>query len=208
MYNWVVLFFYRSHISFQKHIFYTVNITFSEVKMEDYGHPFICHAGVSAAYFVLKLPGSCSVGYMLFGGLKTMTRRHMWKQHGIKHLAWGSRVTVEKLSIHFLFGNVMVLNSFPEQRISTLLNVMNDQLKNFWPSLLSTYQGLYESHKYCTTWSSYHDHYSTKIHEVYTLQIPRHGSSQREGWRCCSKSWGRTKRSGGWMGRADLSNRS
>ncbi|XP_035943680.1 interleukin-1 receptor-like 2 isoform X4 [Halichoerus grypus] len=58
----------ESHISFQKHIFYTVNITFLEVKMEDYGHPFICHAGVSAAYFILKLPAPNVQAYLI-GGL-------------------------------------------------------------------------------------------------------------------------------------------
>ncbi|XP_040310033.1 interleukin-1 receptor-like 2 isoform X4 [Herpailurus yagouaroundi] len=62
---------FESHISFQKHIFYTVNITFSEVKMEDYGHPFICHAGVSAAYFILKLPAPDVQAYLI-GGLVTL----------------------------------------------------------------------------------------------------------------------------------------
>lgn len=54
-----------------------MNITFLEVKMEDYSHPFVCHAGVSAAYFILKLPGNGSMGYTLFRGFKTMTRRHL-----------------------------------------------------------------------------------------------------------------------------------
>ncbi|XP_008697334.2 interleukin-1 receptor-like 2 [Ursus maritimus] len=58
----------ESHIFFQKHIFYTVNITFLEVKMEDYGHPFVCHAGVSAAYFILKLPAPNVQAYLI-GGL-------------------------------------------------------------------------------------------------------------------------------------------
>uniref|UniRef100_A0A673TX41 Interleukin 1 receptor like 2 n=1 Tax=Suricata suricatta TaxID=37032 RepID=A0A673TX41_SURSU len=48
-----------------------VNITFSEVKMEDYGHPFICHAGVSAAYFILKLPAPDVQAYLI-GGLVTL----------------------------------------------------------------------------------------------------------------------------------------
>lgn len=46
-------------------MFYTVNITFLEVKMEDYGRPFTCHAGVSAAYVILKLPGNTLVGCSL-----------------------------------------------------------------------------------------------------------------------------------------------
>ena len=30
--------------------------------MEDYGRPFMCHAGVSAAFFILKLPGNVLLG--------------------------------------------------------------------------------------------------------------------------------------------------
>ncbi|XP_044119688.1 interleukin-1 receptor-like 2 isoform X3 [Neovison vison] len=59
---------FESHIFSQKDIFYTVNITFLEVKMEDYGHPFVCHAGVSAAYFILKLPAPNVQAYLI-GGL-------------------------------------------------------------------------------------------------------------------------------------------
>ncbi|XP_058390369.1 interleukin-1 receptor-like 2 isoform X1 [Diceros bicornis minor] len=62
----------ESHISFQDHNFYTVNITFLEVKMEDYGHPFTCHAGVSAAYFTLKLPVPDFRAYLI-GGLLALT---------------------------------------------------------------------------------------------------------------------------------------
>ncbi|XP_033257604.1 interleukin-1 receptor-like 2 isoform X6 [Orcinus orca] len=51
----------------QGHMFYTVNITFLEVKMEDYGRPFTCHAGVSAAYVILKLPdGKLYDAYVLY----------------------------------------------------------------------------------------------------------------------------------------------
>ncbi|KAK2507743.1 hypothetical protein MC885_000987 [Smutsia gigantea] len=62
----------ETHISFPRHNFYTMNITFSEVKMEDYGRPFTCHAGVSAAHFVLKLPAPNLQAYMI-GGLLTLT---------------------------------------------------------------------------------------------------------------------------------------
>ncbi|XP_036913239.1 interleukin-1 receptor-like 2 isoform X3 [Sturnira hondurensis] len=58
----------ETHISFQEHNFYTVNITFLEVKMEDYDHPFTCHAGVSAAYFILKPPVPDFLAYLI-GGL-------------------------------------------------------------------------------------------------------------------------------------------
>ncbi|XP_006870826.1 PREDICTED: interleukin-1 receptor-like 2 [Chrysochloris asiatica] len=51
---------------------YTVNITFLEVKMEDYGRPFVCHAGVSAAYIVLKLPAPDFRAY-LTGGFIVLT---------------------------------------------------------------------------------------------------------------------------------------
>ncbi|XP_045375620.1 interleukin-1 receptor-like 2 isoform X2 [Camelus bactrianus] len=57
---------------FQEHIFYTVNITFLEVKMEDYGRPFTCHAGVSAAYFILKPPVPDFRAYLI-GGLLALT---------------------------------------------------------------------------------------------------------------------------------------
>lgn len=59
------LFFHRNYTVSQGHMFYTVNITFLEVKMEDYGRPFTCHAGVSAAYVILKLPGNTLVGCSL-----------------------------------------------------------------------------------------------------------------------------------------------
>ncbi|XP_062064773.1 interleukin-1 receptor-like 2 isoform X2 [Lepus europaeus] len=59
-------------VSFQDHTFYTVNITFLEVKMEDYGLPFVCHAGVSAAYIILTLPAPDFRAYLI-GGLTALT---------------------------------------------------------------------------------------------------------------------------------------
>lgn len=38
------------------------------MRKEDYGHPFTCHAGVSAAYFMLKPPGNVPVGQVLRRG--------------------------------------------------------------------------------------------------------------------------------------------
>ncbi|XP_040585432.1 interleukin-1 receptor-like 2 [Mesocricetus auratus] len=58
----------ETNVSFKDHIFYTVNITFLEVKMEDYGLPFMCHAGVSTAYIMLKLPAPDFRAYLV-GGL-------------------------------------------------------------------------------------------------------------------------------------------
>ncbi|XP_016062659.1 PREDICTED: interleukin-1 receptor-like 2 [Miniopterus natalensis] len=46
----------ETQVSSKEENFYTVSISFSEVRMEDYGHPFTCHAGVSAAYFILRPP--------------------------------------------------------------------------------------------------------------------------------------------------------
>ncbi|XP_058935117.1 LOW QUALITY PROTEIN: interleukin-1 receptor-like 2 [Kogia breviceps] len=62
----------ENYTVFQGHIFYTMNITFLEVKMEDYGHPFTCHAGVSAAYIILKLPVPDFRAYLI-GGLLVLT---------------------------------------------------------------------------------------------------------------------------------------
>ena len=56
-----------------------MNITFLEVKMEDYGHPFMCHAGVSAAYFILTLPGNVLLGWALIREFQTMARKHTGK---------------------------------------------------------------------------------------------------------------------------------
>ncbi|XP_024599815.1 interleukin-1 receptor-like 2 isoform X1 [Neophocaena asiaeorientalis asiaeorientalis] len=62
----------ENHTVSQGQVFYTVNITFLEVKMEDYGHPFTCHAGVSAAYVILKLPVPDYRAYLI-GGLLVLT---------------------------------------------------------------------------------------------------------------------------------------
>nr|XP_045002651.1 interleukin-1 receptor-like 2 isoform X2 [Jaculus jaculus] len=61
----------ESNVSYTDHIFYTVNITFLEVKMEDYGHPFTCHAGMSSAYIILRLPAPDFEAYLI-GGLVTL----------------------------------------------------------------------------------------------------------------------------------------
>ncbi|XP_035127679.1 interleukin-1 receptor-like 2 isoform X2 [Callithrix jacchus] len=58
----------ESYVSFQERNLYTVNITFLEVKMEDYGLPFMCHAGVSTAYIILQLPAPDFRAYLI-GGL-------------------------------------------------------------------------------------------------------------------------------------------
>ncbi|XP_057607453.1 interleukin-1 receptor-like 2 [Chionomys nivalis] len=58
----------ETNVSLKDHIFYTVNITFLEVKMEDYGLLFMCHAGVSTAYIMLKLPAPDFRAYLI-GGL-------------------------------------------------------------------------------------------------------------------------------------------
>ncbi|XP_032755418.1 interleukin-1 receptor-like 2 isoform X2 [Rattus rattus] len=58
----------ETNLSLRNHILYTVNITFLEVKMEDYGRPFTCHAGVSAAYIILKRPAPDFRAYLI-GGL-------------------------------------------------------------------------------------------------------------------------------------------
>lgn len=90
------LFFHRNHTVSQGQVFYTVNITFLEVKMEDYGHPFTCHAGVSAAYVILKLPGNTLVGCTLLRALQVMARKHEWKRSDFKCLVWGSRVVLNR----------------------------------------------------------------------------------------------------------------
>lgn len=57
----------ETNVSSRNLIRYTVNITFSEVKMEDYGRPFTCHAGVSAAYIILKHPAPDFRAYLIGG---------------------------------------------------------------------------------------------------------------------------------------------
>lgn len=54
-----------------------MDITFLEVKMEDYGHPFTCHAGMSAAYFVLQPPGNVPTGYKLLSAQNDGKETHM-----------------------------------------------------------------------------------------------------------------------------------
>nr|XP_023408372.1 interleukin-1 receptor-like 2 [Loxodonta africana] len=63
---------YESCVPFEQYNRYTVNITFLQVKMEDYGRHFVCHAGVSAAYIVLKLPVPDSRAYLI-GGFIALT---------------------------------------------------------------------------------------------------------------------------------------
>nr|XP_010331946.2 interleukin-1 receptor-like 2 isoform X1 [Saimiri boliviensis boliviensis] len=62
----------ESYVSFQEHNLYTVNITFLEVKMEDYGLPFMCHAGVSTAYIILQLPAPDFRAYLIGGFIALM----------------------------------------------------------------------------------------------------------------------------------------
>ncbi|XP_014323488.1 interleukin-1 receptor-like 2 isoform X2 [Myotis lucifugus] len=80
----------ETHVAFKEHAVYTVGITFLEVKMEDYGRPFTCYAGVSAAYFMLKPPGNVPVGQVLLRGLKWW-QGHTRKTRGMKcrHVAAG-----------------------------------------------------------------------------------------------------------------------
>ncbi|XP_072477678.1 interleukin-1 receptor-like 2 [Notamacropus eugenii] len=49
----------------EKYIFYTVNISFSVVRQEDYDRPFICMSGSSAAFIVLKNPAPDVQGYLI-----------------------------------------------------------------------------------------------------------------------------------------------
>ncbi|XP_044522978.1 interleukin-1 receptor-like 2 [Gracilinanus agilis] len=51
----------------EKYIFYTVNISFSEVRQEDYDRPFICLSGSSAAFIMLKHPAPNVRGYLIGG---------------------------------------------------------------------------------------------------------------------------------------------
>ncbi|XP_034377430.1 interleukin-1 receptor-like 2 isoform X1 [Arvicanthis niloticus] len=57
----------ETNVSLRNRILYTVNITFLEVKMEDYGRLFTCHAGVSAAYIILKRPAPDFRAYLIGG---------------------------------------------------------------------------------------------------------------------------------------------
>ncbi|XP_068956699.1 interleukin-1 receptor-like 2 isoform X6 [Petaurus breviceps papuanus] len=49
----------------EKYYFYTVNISFSEVRQEDYDRPFICTSGSSAAFIMLKRPAPNPGGYLI-----------------------------------------------------------------------------------------------------------------------------------------------
>ncbi|XP_068956697.1 interleukin-1 receptor-like 2 isoform X4 [Petaurus breviceps papuanus] len=56
----------------EKYYFYTVNISFSEVRQEDYDRPFICTSGSSAAFIMLKRPdGKLYDAYVLYPKPKT-----------------------------------------------------------------------------------------------------------------------------------------
>ncbi|XP_074048317.1 interleukin-1 receptor-like 2 isoform X1 [Macrotis lagotis] len=62
---------YESKVSHgEKYNFYTVNISFSEVRQEDYDRPFTCMSGSSAAFIMLKHPVP-DVRRYLIGGLIT-----------------------------------------------------------------------------------------------------------------------------------------
>ncbi|XP_038596815.1 interleukin-1 receptor-like 2 [Tachyglossus aculeatus] len=53
----------------EKYCLYTVNLSFTEVRSEDYYRPFVCHlSGISAAYIMLRPPAPDLQGYMM-GGL-------------------------------------------------------------------------------------------------------------------------------------------
>ncbi|XP_045139883.1 interleukin-1 receptor-like 2 [Echinops telfairi] len=58
---------YESSVPLEQYIWYTVNITFNQVDLEDYDRPFVCHAGVSAAYIMLKFPVSDPRAYLIGG---------------------------------------------------------------------------------------------------------------------------------------------
>uniref|UniRef100_F7GLK0 Interleukin 1 receptor like 2 n=1 Tax=Monodelphis domestica TaxID=13616 RepID=F7GLK0_MONDO len=51
----------------EKYIFYTVNISFSEVRQEDYDRHFTCLSGSSAAFIMLKHPAPNVQGYLIGG---------------------------------------------------------------------------------------------------------------------------------------------
>ncbi|XP_060025623.1 interleukin-1 receptor-like 2 isoform X4 [Lagenorhynchus albirostris] len=105
----------------QGHMFYTVNITFLEVKMEDYGRPFTCHAGVSAAYVILKLPdGKLYDAYVLYP--KPQRESH---SHDVDTLAL--KILPEVLERQcgyklFIFGR----DDFPGQAV---VNVTDENIK-------------------------------------------------------------------------------
>ncbi|XP_027691120.1 interleukin-1 receptor-like 2 isoform X2 [Vombatus ursinus] len=51
----------------EKYYFYTVNISFLEVRQEDYNRPFICMSGSSAAFIMFKHPAPNVQGYLIGG---------------------------------------------------------------------------------------------------------------------------------------------
>ncbi|XP_043851199.1 LOW QUALITY PROTEIN: interleukin-1 receptor-like 2 [Dromiciops gliroides] len=53
----------------EKCIFYTVNISFSEVRQEDYNRPFICMSGSAAAFIMLKHPAPDIQRYLIGGSI-------------------------------------------------------------------------------------------------------------------------------------------
>ncbi|XP_075418796.1 interleukin-1 receptor-like 2 [Tenrec ecaudatus] len=63
---------YEFPVYLEQYIWYTLNITFVQVSLEDYDRPFVCHAGVSAAYIMLKLPVSDYRAYLI-GGFIALT---------------------------------------------------------------------------------------------------------------------------------------
>nr|XP_051691060.1 interleukin-1 receptor-like 2 isoform X2 [Oryctolagus cuniculus] len=104
-------------VSFQDHTFYTVNITFLEVKMEDYGLPFVCHAGVSAAYIILTLPdGKLYDAYILYPKPQRDSQ-----SHDVDTLVW--KILPEVLERQcgyklFIFGR----DEFPGQAVASVID--------------------------------------------------------------------------------------
>ncbi|XP_021113787.1 interleukin-1 receptor-like 2 isoform X3 [Heterocephalus glaber] len=111
----------ENNVSFPEHIFYTVNITFLEVKMEDYGLPFTCHAGVSAAYIMLRFPdGKLYDAYVLYPKPKRDNQCHKVDTLVLKLLPEVlERQCGYKL---FIFGR----DDFPGQAVA---NVIDENIK-------------------------------------------------------------------------------
>ncbi|XP_063472827.1 interleukin-1 receptor-like 2 isoform X7 [Symphalangus syndactylus] len=111
----------ETHVSFREHNLYTVNITFLEVKMEDYGLPFMCHAGVSTAYIILQLPdGKLYDAYVLYPKPHKESQRHAVDALVLKILPEVlERQCGYKL---FIFGR----DEFPGQAVA---NVIDENVK-------------------------------------------------------------------------------
>lgn len=62
------------------------------MEMEDYGHPFTCHAGMSAAYFMLKPPGNIPHGLQTVQSAQNHGKETHMRSSGIKCLVWGNKV--------------------------------------------------------------------------------------------------------------------